>query len=58
MKTELEETKEILEKEEYKLRWGGYTNPYQYITSAQFTVVRYWRNKVEELENISVENCM
>lgn len=50
IKIELKEAKETLIKEEYKLQWGGYVHPYDYITSAQYAVVRYWRNKVEELE--------
>lgn len=47
---ELQDAKSKLNKEEYKLKWGGYLNPYDYITSAQFTVVQYWKRKVEELE--------
>jgi hypothetical protein len=31
-----------------ELKWGGYVHPYDYIRSAQYTVTRYWRNKVEE----------
>ena len=48
---ELKEAKKTLKEEEYKLRLGGYVHPYDYIRSAQYTVTRYWRNKVEELEN-------
>ena len=48
---ELQETKLKLKEEEYKLRWGGYLHPYDYVTSAQFTVVQYWKRKVEELKN-------
>ena len=48
---ELQETKLKLKEEEYKLKWGGYLHPYDYVTSAQFTVVQYWKRKVEELEN-------
>ena len=29
---------------------GGYPNPYLSITSAQYTVVSYWRKEVERLE--------
>ena len=47
---ELKEARVTLEKEEYNLRWSGKTNPYDYIRSAQYTVTRYWRNKVKELE--------
>lgn len=47
---ELQDAKLKLEEEEYKLRWGGYVNPYYYVTSAQFTVVQYCKRKVEELE--------
>jgi hypothetical protein len=47
---ELQDAKSKLKEEEYKLRWGGYLNPYDYVTSAQFTVVQYWKRKVEELE--------
>ena len=46
----LKEAKETLKEEEYKLRWGGYINPYYYIHSAQYTVTQYWRNRVIELE--------
>jgi len=53
LEEELKEAKETLAKEEYKLRWGGYTNPYQYITSAQYTVTRYWSDKVKALEEKS-----
>jgi hypothetical protein len=48
---ELKEAKKTLKEEEYKLRWSGYVHPYDYICSAQYTVTRYWRSKVEELEN-------
>ena len=47
---ELKEARVTLEKEEYNLRWSGHVHPYDYITSAQYTVTRYWRNKVKELE--------
>lgn len=47
---ELKEAKATLEKEEYNLRWSGHTNPYYYINSVQYTVTRYWRDKVKELE--------
>lgn len=47
---ELREAKATLEKEEYELRWSGHTNPISYIRSAQYTVTRYWRDKVKELE--------
>lgn len=47
---ELKEARVTLEKEEYNLRWSGNVHPYDYITSAQYTVTRYWRNKVKELE--------
>lgn len=47
---ELKEAKATLEKEEYNLRWSGHVHPYDYIRSAQYTVTRYWRNKVKELE--------
>jgi hypothetical protein len=49
LEQQLKEAKEILEKKEYELRWGGHRNPRQYVTSALFTEVRYWRGKVEEL---------
>jgi len=52
---ELKEAKKTLKEEEYKLKWGGYVHPYDYICSAQYTVTRYWRNKVEELEK-KIEN--
>ncbi len=51
IEVELKEAKKTLKEEEYKLRWGGYVHPYDYIRSAKYTVTRYWRNKVEELEN-------
>ena len=38
-----------VEIEEYKLKWSGHTNPYNYIKSAQYTVTRYWRSEVERL---------
>ena len=47
---ELKEAKATLEKEEYNLRWSGHVHPYDYIRSAQYTVTKYWRNKVKELE--------
>jgi hypothetical protein len=47
---ELKEAKETLEREEYKLRWGGYTSPFEYITAAQYRITEYWRNRVKELE--------
>ncbi len=47
---ELQDAKLKLKEEEYKLRWGGYVTPYDYVTSAQFTVVQYWKRKVEKLE--------
>jgi predicted RNase H-like nuclease (RuvC/YqgF family) len=50
MNIELEEAKKILKEEEYKPKWGGYTHPYDYVCSAQYTVMRYWKNKVEKLE--------
>ena len=53
---ELQEAKLNLNEEEYKLRCGGYLHPYDYVTSAQFTVVQYWKRKVEELENKSELN--
>lgn len=51
IEVELKEAKKTLKEEEYKLRWGGYVHPYDYIRSAKYKVTRYWRNKVEELEN-------
>jgi hypothetical protein len=51
LETELKEAKKTLKEEEYKLKWGGHVHPYNYISSAQYTVTKYWRNKVEELEN-------
>ena len=51
IEVELKEAKKTLKEEEYKLRCGGYVHPYDYIRSAQYTVTRYWRNKVVELEN-------
>jgi hypothetical protein len=50
LEQELKEARVTLEKEEYELRWSGKTNPYDYITSAQYAVTSYWRNKVKELE--------
>jgi hypothetical protein len=50
IRDELKATKESLKEEEYKLKWGGYVHTYDYIRSAQYTVTRYWRNKLEELE--------
>jgi hypothetical protein len=50
LEQELKEARVTLEKEEYNLRWSGHINPYYYIRSAQYTVTRYWRNKVKELE--------
>lgn len=47
---ELQDAKLKLKEEEYELRWGGYLNPYDYVRSAQFAVVKYWKRKVEELE--------
>jgi hypothetical protein len=47
---ELKEAKLKLKEEEYNLRWGGYSNPYDYVRSAQFAVVQYWKRRVEELE--------
>ena len=47
---ELKEAKLKLKEEEYNLRWGGYLNPYDYVTSAQFAVVQYWKRRVEKLE--------
>ena len=47
---ELKEARVTLEKEEYNLRWSDHTNPCDYVRSAQYTVTRYWRNKVKELE--------
>tara|TARA_R110000772_G_scaffold66676_3_gene148357 strand:+ start:5407 stop:5574 length:168 start_codon:yes stop_codon:yes gene_type:complete len=49
---DLKEVKEKLKEEEYKWRWGGYPNPYLSITSAQYTVVSYWRKEVEKLEKL------
>ena len=50
LEEELKDARKNLEKEEYKLRWAGHTNPYDYVKSAQYTVTRYWKWKVEELE--------
>lgn len=47
----LKEAKETLKEEEHKLYNGIYHHPYDYIRSAQYAVTRYWRSKVEELEN-------
>jgi hypothetical protein len=47
---ELQDAKSKLKEEEYELRWGGYLHPYDYVRSAQFAVVQYWKRKVEELE--------
>jgi hypothetical protein len=47
---ELQESEKQLKKEEYKLKFFGHVNPHQYITSAQYTVTRYWRSKVDELK--------
>jgi hypothetical protein len=55
IRDELKAAKESLKEEEYKLKWGGYVHPYDYICSAQYTVTRYWRSKVEELE-MKLEN--
>jgi hypothetical protein len=49
LEQQLKEAKEILEKKEYELRWGGHRNPYEYVRSARFAEVSYWRRKVEEL---------
>ena len=51
MCTKLEEARKKLKEEEYKLRWGGYSHPYNYVTSSQYVVTRHWRNKVKELED-------
>ena len=59
IEVELKEARKNLESEEYKLRWRGYVHPHDYNTSAQYTVVRYWRNKVNELETeilVSIPN--
>ena len=48
---ELIEAKKTLKEEEHKLRCGIYHHPIDYIRSAQYAVTRYWRSKVEELEN-------
>jgi hypothetical protein len=49
LEQQLKEAKEILQKKEYELRWGGHTSPYAYVTSARFAEVSYWRRKVQEL---------
>jgi len=51
MKDKLKEAKEVLKKEEYKLRWSGHVHPYNHVRSAQFTVTQYWRDKVKKLES-------
>jgi hypothetical protein len=49
LERDLIEIRSELKKAEYDLRWGGFKNPMDYISSSQYTVVSYWRNRESEV---------